>query len=393
MKLQNLLHWGAALFGAGLLGASSPAAWAADSTCPPFPSNTDVFAWSCSQTDNFGDGVAIQISGGKGTVSTSGLSGINTAPLGSSTAAQAFQNGQFGLGGNSGQIATTETEPASNPDGASGTSTATAGMGDAFTSSFTGVPFANGNKTVSLQRLVSRVVIPNLHVSATGSSLGGPGGGISTSSAGSDSFSDRLSITEAQLDAVNKQIGSHHGDIFVEAQISRQRFGVWQQSRDRRREFDVSAAGRRAGTVVDPTRVDGDRVSGTGHTDTLLGQMFAARIRDISPGDSVLLDADLDADGTASSPFSGVTGSYTANLSDTAQFLGVSFYADAAETIPLPDFQLGSALGFDYVPADAILSPAGAAAAVPEASTWVMMLAGFGGLGTLAFRRAAPRPA
>lgn len=106
---------------------------------------------------HFGDGVAIQISGGTGTVSTSGLMGINTAPLGSSNASQAFQNGQFGLGGNSGQIATTETEPASNPAGASGTR-ATAGMGDAFTSSFMAVPFANGNATVSLQRLVGKVV-------------------------------------------------------------------------------------------------------------------------------------------------------------------------------------------------------------------------------------------
>jgi hypothetical protein len=100
----------------------------------------------------------------------------------------------------------------------------------------------------------------------------------------------------------------------------------------------------------------------------------------------------LDATGTASSPFAGVSGSYSANLSDTAQFLGVSFCADEAETIPLPDIQLGSALGFDYIPADAILSPVGAAAAVPEASTWVMMLAGFCGLSALAFRRAAPRP-
>ena len=58
-------------------------------------------------------------------------------------------------------------------------------------------------------------MIPNLHVLATGSSLGGHGCGISPSSAGSDSFSDRLSITEAQLDSVNKQIGSHYGDIFV----------------------------------------------------------------------------------------------------------------------------------------------------------------------------------
>jgi hypothetical protein len=87
----------------------------------------------------------------------------------------------------------------------------------------------------------------------------------------------------------------------------------------------------------------------------------------------------------------GASDSYTANLSDTAQFLGVSFYADAAETIPLPDIQLGSAFRFDYIPADAILSPPGAA--VPEASTWIVMLAGCCGLGALGFRRAAPRPA
>ena len=80
--------------------------------------------------------------------------------------------------------------------------------------------------------------------------------------------------------------------------------------------------------------------------------------------------ATLNAEGTASSPFSGVSGSYISNLSDTAQFLGVSFYADEAETIPLPDIQLGSVLGFDYVPSGAVLSPAGAAAAVPEASSW-----------------------
>jgi hypothetical protein len=130
VKLQNLLHWTAALSATGLIfGASSPAAWAADPTCPPFPSDTDVFAYACSQTPNLGDGVAIQISGGKGTVTTTGLTGIDIAPLGSSTAAQAFQNGQFRQGATGGQIATTETEPASNPDGGAGTATATAGMG------------------------------------------------------------------------------------------------------------------------------------------------------------------------------------------------------------------------------------------------------------------------
>jgi hypothetical protein len=88
VKLQNLLHWGAALLGAGLIfGASSPAAWAANSACPGLPT-VSVYAYACSETSNFGDGVAIQISNGKGTVSTSGLTGINTVPLGSSTAAQ-----------------------------------------------------------------------------------------------------------------------------------------------------------------------------------------------------------------------------------------------------------------------------------------------------------------
>jgi hypothetical protein len=64
VKLQNLLHWRAALSAAGLLGASSPAAWAADEACPPIPT-VMVFAYSCSQTSNLGDGVAIQISGGE----------------------------------------------------------------------------------------------------------------------------------------------------------------------------------------------------------------------------------------------------------------------------------------------------------------------------------------
>jgi hypothetical protein len=92
---------------------------------------------------------------------------------------------------------------------------ATAGMGDAFTSSFMAVPFANGNATVSLQRPVGKVVVPNLHASAAGSTLGGPGRGISTSSAGSDAFSDLLSITEAQLDATNLQDGRNLAAIWV----------------------------------------------------------------------------------------------------------------------------------------------------------------------------------
>jgi hypothetical protein len=201
VKLQNMLRWGAALSAAGLIfGASSPAARrrirlarrfrpAYRSSLGPVlrPQPTDGNQHRASgQLDRRAD-----------------LSERPVWPDGEQRPDRHDRDGA-----------------ASNPSGAS--VDRDGWHGDAFTSSFTGVPFANGNTTVSLQRVVSIVVIPNLHVSATGSSLGGHGCGISTSSAGSDSFSDRLSITEAQLDAVNKAIGSHYGDIFVKLNISSQ---------------------------------------------------------------------------------------------------------------------------------------------------------------------------
>ena len=85
----------------------------------------------------------------------------------------------------------------------------------------------------------------------------------------------------------------------------------------------------------------------------------------------------------------GVAASYDANLTDTLQFLGVSFFADAAETIPLPDIQLGSALGLDYIPADAIIGPA---QSVPEPGTWALMAIGTGGLASLRLLRKRARP-
>ena len=229
-----------------------------------------------------------------------------------------------------------------------------------------------------------------MHASATGSALAGPGGGISTDSDGTDEFSDILTITQAQLNAVNKDVHSNFGTIFVKLKYFVA--GVVTANDHALAEGEFSA------TVGGASGVQVGSVGGTadmtpnGDTDNLLGQTFALKFS-IAPSVPVLFDAVLDVNGTASSPFAGALGSYIANVSDTAQFLGVSFYADAAETIPLPDIQLGSALGFDYVPSDAVLSPVGAAGAVPEASTWVMMLAGFCGLGALAFRRAAPRPA
>jgi hypothetical protein len=47
--------------------------------------------------------------------------------------------------------------------------------------------------------------------------------------------------------------------------------------------------------------------------------------------------------------------------------------------------ELSSESGFDYVPTEAILSPV--TEAVPEASTWAMLLAGFAGLSVVGYRR------
>ncbi len=75
------------------------------------------------RTDNLGDGATITVNGGHTTVSTTGLTQIDTTVLGSPNAHQALLNGQFGLAGTSGQVSSTETETVSKGAG-SGTETA-----------------------------------------------------------------------------------------------------------------------------------------------------------------------------------------------------------------------------------------------------------------------------
>jgi hypothetical protein len=123
-------------------------------------------------------------------------------------------------------------------------------------------------------------VVPNIHAAATGSALGGPGGGISTSSAASDSFSDILSITEAQLDAVNKVVGSNFGTIFVKLKYFVKGMVVANNHGIAEGEF--------AATVEDASGVELGSQGGeaearpTGNTNNLLGQMFALEFS-ISP--------------------------------------------------------------------------------------------------------------
>ncbi len=131
--------------------------------------------------------------------------------------------------------------------------------------------------------------VPNLHASAAGSTLGGPGRGISTSSAGSDAFSDLVSITEAQIDAVDKQIGSNLGAIWVK--LSYLVSGaVAAKNGSAGADFFVSD------TVAAPGPADSKggaaSVTASGLTDNLLGHTFVVEFQ-ISPEGSVLLQGTL----------------------------------------------------------------------------------------------------
>ena len=122
------------------------------------------------------------------------------------------------------------------------------------------------------------------------------------------------------------------------------------------------------------------------NTNTLTGKVFTVSGL-LSPSNPLTIFVGIGVDGTAVGE-NGVAASYDANLTDTAVFLGVSFFADAAETIPLPDIQLRSALGLDYIPADAIIGPA---QSVPEPGTWALMAIGMGGVASLRLLRKRPR--
>ena len=376
-----------------ILAGTAPCAYAADDTCPAYPS-ASVFAYVCSTTSNFGDGVSITVVNGQATASSTGLGGINTAPLGD-TAAQAFQNGQFGATGTSGAVATTQSQPVSNAYG-SGTEFSSAGIGDEEYATFTVIPFANGNPDVSSQRIEGKVVVPDLHAEAKGSATSPSAGVERATSQGAADFSDVLSISQFQYDT-NRQHAArpeqarlgkrNHGSAFLR--------GPCIIHRQSDRSVQLAAGGRAEGSAaislynaLGSTSEGGDAQLSSGvNTNTLTGEVFTVSGL-LSPSNPLTIFVGIGVDGTAVGE-NGVAASYDANLTDTLQFLGVSFFADAAETIPLPDIQLGSALGLDYIPADAIIGPA---QSVPEPGTWALMAIGMGGLASLRLLRKRARP-
>ena len=374
-----------------ILAGTAPYAYAADDTCPAYPS-ASVFAYVCSTTSNFGDGVSITVVNGQATASSTGLGGINTAPLGD-TAAQAFQNGQFGATGTSGAVATTQSEPVSNAYG-SGTEFSSAGIGDEEYATFTVIPFANSNPDVSSQRIQGNVVVPDLHAEAKGSATS-PSAGVAATSQGVADFSDVLSISQFQYDIIvntllaqNKPVSANGITVALSYEVHA---SFTASPTD---PSSLPAGGLAEGSaaislynVLGSTSEGGDAQLSLGvNTNTLTGEVFTVSGL-LSPSNPLTIFVGIGVDGTAVGE-NGVAASYDANLTDTLQFLGVSFFADAAETIPLPDIQLGSALGLDYIPADAIIGPA---QSVPEPGTWALMAIGMGGLASLRLLRKRAR--
>jgi hypothetical protein len=370
-----------------VLAGTVPGAYAADDSCPAYPSAA-VFAYVCSTTSNLGDGVSITVVNGQATASSTGLGGINTAPLGDS-AAQAFQNGQFGATGASGAIATTQSEPVSNTYG-SGTSSATAGIGDEEFAQFTALPFANGYTDISAQRIKGNVVVPDLHAGARGSATS-PSAGVTAISQGVAYFSDVLSISQFQYNSIVDTLRAQNKPVSPNGITVALSFEVYGSFAASPTDPSTAAGGRAEGSAaislynaLGSTSEGGSAQLSSGvNTNTLTGEVFTVSGL-LSPSNPLTVFVGIGVDGTSVGE-NGVAASYDANLTDTAQFLGASFFADAAETIPLPDIQLGSALGLDYIPADATIGPA---QSVPEPGTWALMLAGMGGLTSLgALRR------
>lgn len=380
-----------------ILAGTAPYAYAADDTCPAYPS-ASVFAYVCSTTSNFGDGVSITVVNGQATASSTGLGGINTAPLGD-TAAQAFQNGQFGATGTSGAVATTQSQPVSNAYG-SGTEFSSAGIGDEEYATFTVIPFANGNPDVSSQRIKGNVVVPDLHAEAKGSATS-PSAGVkgaaevSATSQGAADFSDVLSISQFQYDTIVNTLLAQNKPVSANGITVALSYEVHASFTASPTDPSSAAGGRAEGSAaislynaLGSTSEGGDAQLSSGvNTNTLTGEVFTVSGL-LSPSNPLTIFVGIGVDGTAVGE-NGVAASYDANLTDTLQFLGVSFFADAAETIPLPDIQLGSALGLDYIPADAIIGPA---QSVPEPGTWALMAIGTGGLASLRLLRKRARP-
>jgi hypothetical protein len=352
--------------------------------CPSYPTGS-VYAYVCSVTANFEDGFAITYSDNT-TFVTIGAGGPNSIKT---KGGSALQSGRFKAIGAPGQLSSKEYESTSNPSGSSGTQQSAAGLGDAVHAISTIIPFAAGNPRVTQLRLEKNAVLPTLHVTASGTTSSTPDSAVTVQSAADADFSDILSLGQNEVDAAAKIVGHAISSVYVSFTYTvhgNVKASPLNQSSpafgDGEADFGLSLQDLNNPSIVSSNEGSAE-MGPVVQNDDLTGESFTVSGR-IAPGDLLQLTGFLGAEGSAVGAY-GINGSYNVNLSDTAEFDGVAFYEDAGLTEQLPDMELSSEFGFDYVPSDAILSPV--TAAVPEASTWAMLLAGFGGLGVVGYLR------
>jgi hypothetical protein len=273
-----------------------------------------------------------------------------------------------------------------------GTMTATAQLGNTVDSTWNAIPFSNGNAVVTALKFRGQSVVPNLHAIASGS-IDQPDaagfGGQSVQASALVEFSDVVSISQAQANATLSENGLDTG---VWVQLDYKLHGsatitpktpVSGSGAEALGSFVIAASNPTDPSASQPAFDSGsfDEAVPLTTPDTLLGDTISIMFF-LPVGAPELINAQLAVSGIATDSGYGPAASFNADLSDTAQFEGATFFADEAGTVPLPTLQLNSEFGFNYSPVT-IVSDAGG---VPEPSNWAMLLAGFAALGTVTRR-------
>ena len=353
------------------------------SSCPA--ATTQVYAFTCADTSNTENGAQLFIDNGQLIAGKTGSNSFVTTSLGAVTPGQAIRGGAFGVDQGTTGLNANTTEAPQLPG--SGKMTASAQVGNTVDSTWNAIPFSNANPHDTELHFRGNSVIPNLHAIASGS-IDQPDdatrGGQSVQASATASFSDVVSISEAQIDALGSS-NFHGSEIYVE--LSYVVHGTATFSPDNNGSggeaigsFDLTV--RDATSSTNAQSADGGfDLSSLSNQEDLLDEQFSLRFL-LKPGDAELISAQLSTSGIATDSGFGPAASFDSNLNDTAQFLGAKFFADAAGTILLPTLELNSQFGFNYAPVTIVSDVGGA----PEPAIWLSMIAGLVGIGCV-FRK------
>ncbi len=346
-----------------------------------FPA-ANVFAFVCANTSNNSDGSVLSVDGA-GNLSSqigSNLFGVTTTNLGTVKPGTAIIASNYGLGGSKNGVGASANESPHFPG--TGAEDATAQLGTSVNGTWTAIPFANGNIPATTVKFSGNTLVPDLHATAAANVTQSdvPGyGGQSFGSGGLVIFSDIVTVSQSQVDAVNAMSGVNLAQIWVRLDYVVSGSAVTSPTMndgsfgEATGSFNVSATLGGTGT----TESDGGNfdIGPLSNQDNLLGQEFQIYFQ-VIPGYQTFISATLGASGQGTSAPGDLAG-YNANLGDTAKFMGADFFADGEGTIPLPTLELDSAFGFNYAPVTILDSVGG----VPEPSTWAILLLGFCGVG------------